>query len=142
MRTQRNKLWKESHIDIQHSIFNVHYSVPSNESHEWQHFNTQTPRTTNTNANNKNTSTSMCSPNWEIEYRKKQFETRCAHLRVDVYFLQYASTATVLSRNRLIFKLFQISELKRYMRTEWFKAIEHRQCKIYMIESSRFEFEQ
>lgn len=38
------------HSSSPHSIFNVHYSVPSNESHEWQHFNTQTltPTTTTT----------------------------------------------------------------------------------------------
>lgn len=78
-----------------------------------QHENTYATTTTATTStsNNKNR---MCSLNWEIEYREKQFETRWVRLRVVVSFLQYASTATVLSCNRLIFKLFQISELKRY----------------------------
>lgn len=73
-------------------------------------------------------------PNWEIEYREKQFETRYVRLRVDVYSLQYASTATVLSRNRLIFKLFQISELKHHANK---KIHSNRQCKIYEVERVR-----
>lgn len=86
------------------------------------------------------TKTRMCSPNWEIEYREKQFETRCVRSRVDVYSLQYASTATVLSRNRLIFKLFQISEPKHHANK---KIHSNRQCKIYIygVGSGRIEFE-
>lgn len=132
-----------SHTSAQQSsIFNVHYSVPlrmnrMNGSTLAHKHHTPAP-TTPSHTTKKHEC--VLHQIERLNTGKSNLKPGMCRLRVDLYSLQYASTATVLSRNRLIFKLFQISELKHHANK---KIHSNRQCKIYGAErgSGRLEFE-